>query len=80
MSERLGFALVLLVAIASVASLLFLTKSTPTGYVTTIHPPTETTCKHVVCPRHEPAYPLLNGRGMVVYHDDGNPVCICPPR
>jgi hypothetical protein len=79
MSERLGFALVLLVGIASVASLLFLTGTSSTGYVT-VHFPTANTCKHVSCPGHELAEPVLDSRGYVQYHDLGNPICICPRR
>lgn len=78
MSEKLGFALVLLVALASVASLLFLSGTSATGSAT-VQRPMEGVCKHVSCPGHAEAYPLLDGRGYVLYHDEGNPICVCPP-
>ena len=83
MKEGVGFALVFLVGLASIASLLFMSGTSATGSVVgqaTIHPPMETTCKHVRCPEHAEAYPLLDNRGMVLYHDEGNPACVCPPR
>lgn len=85
MNEQIGLALVLLVAIASVASVLFLSGASPTasviaGRVTTVTRPSETTCTHVACPNHAAAYPLLDSRGYVLYHDEGNPICVCPPR
>jgi hypothetical protein len=79
MSERLGFALVLLVGMASLASILFLSGTASTGAIT-MHPPTSTECKHVRCPGNELAYPLLDAQGNVLYHDKGFPICICPPR
>lgn len=83
MDEGAAFALVLLVGVASVASLLFMTGTAATGSVVgqaTIHTADETTCKHVRCPGHASAYPLLDANGYVLYHDEGNPVCVCPPR
>ncbi len=84
MSEQLGFALVLLVAIASVASVLLLSSVSPTAQViagqATVTVPSETTCMHVICPGHAQAYPLLDARGYVLYREEGIPVCVCPPR
>jgi hypothetical protein len=73
MSERLGFALVLLVALASVASIVFLSGAQPTGQVTYEH-----VCSGVRCPAHAAAQPLLDSRGYPVFDDYGKPVCICP--
>jgi len=75
MSERLGFALVLLVALASVASIVFLSGASPTGQVAY-----EEVCTSVRCPAHIAAYPLLDSRGYPLFDDYGKPVCICPPR
>ena len=76
MSERLGFALVLLVAIASIVSLLlFLTGTTPTGFLTT----QIISCEHVSCPGHAAAYPLLDYEGHLIYNGKTNTfVCACP--
>lgn len=72
MSEQLGFALVLIVAIASVASVLFLSGATPTASVVA------GACADVRCPGHAEAYPLLNQDGFVLFSDEGKPVCVCP--
>ena len=83
MSEKLGFALVLLVAVASVASLLFLSGTSATGNVVagkTTTGLTSPACGNVRCANHAEAYPLLDGDGYVLHGDYGAPVCICPPR
>ncbi len=76
MSERLGFALVVLVAVASIASLLlFLTGNTPTGLLSA----PIISCEHVSCPGHEDAYPLLDNEGHLIYNGKTNTfVCACP--
>jgi len=83
MSERLGFAIVLLVAIASVASLLFMSGTQSTASIIYGTPmkdiPTDA-CRDVACPGHGYAEPLVNAHGRVVYQDSGKPVCICPLR
>ncbi len=81
MGEHLGFALVLLVAIASVASLLFLSGTSPTANV--VAPTrgiTSQACADIRCPGHATAYPLLDSDGYVLHGDYGAPLCICPPR
>jgi hypothetical protein len=76
MSEQLGFALVLLVAIASLASILLLGGAEKTGYLTT-----ETIeCGHVRCPGHTPAYPLIDQQGRLLRSDSGEFICVCPSR
>jgi hypothetical protein len=76
MSEQLGLALVLLVAIVSVASVLFLTLNSPTGFLTT----QTITCAHVRCPGHAQAYPLVDAQGRLIRTDQGTFVCVCPRR
>lgn len=73
MNNQFGFALVLLVAIASVASLLFLSGTETTGHVSyqTIE------CGHVDCGTTL-AQPLTDAGGRQVRDDSGKPVCICP--
>jgi hypothetical protein len=78
MSERLGFALVLLVAVASVASLLFLSGTSATGNVA--RDAGISACADVRCPNHAQAYPLLDVNGYVLRDDSGEPACVCPPR
>ncbi len=88
MSERIGFALVLLVAAASVASMLFLSGANPTGQVAggQIHTYGRTVdfgtdaCRNVLCPAHAPAAPLVDGYGRILYQDNGKPICLCPLR
>lgn len=75
MSERLGFALVLLVAVASVASLLFLSGTNTTGYVTY-----EAPCGSIRCAGNEKSYPLYDAYGNLLVQDDGSLICICPQR
>ncbi|MEM2916022.1 MAG: hypothetical protein QXT19_01530 [Candidatus Woesearchaeota archaeon] len=88
MNERFGFALVLIVAAASVASMLFLAGASTTGYVAskqllsygrTVDFGTDE-CRHVLCPAHAPATPLVDQYGRIVYQDNGRPVCLCPLR
>ena len=83
MSERLGFALVLLVAIASIAGMLFSTGTQSTGsviYGSQMENIPTNECRDTSCPGHGVAQPLLNAKGMAVYKDGGKPVCICPYR
>jgi hypothetical protein len=79
MSEKLGFALVLLVAVASVASLLFMSGTSATGNAV-VYPTVRDSCEHIRCLNHAEAYPLLDHKGRVLHGDYGTPVCICPPR
>jgi hypothetical protein len=81
MSERLGFALVLLVAIASVASLLFMSGTSPTANVVAGQPErgiNADLCVDVHCLGRSTAEPMLDPRGYPMYKDDGNPICTCP--
>lgn len=80
MTEKLGFALVLLVAMASVASLLFLSGTSATGNAVVTYPTTYDSCDHIRCPGRAQAYPLLDHKGYVLHGDYGTPLCICPPR
>lgn len=88
MGERLGFALVLIVAVASVASILFLSGASTTGQVSggqllTYGRTTEfgtDACRYVLCPAHAPAAPLVDQYGRIIYQDNGRPVCLCPLR
>ncbi len=88
MNERLCFALVLLVAAASVASMLFLSGTSATGQVAggqlysygrTADFGTDA-CRQVLCPAHAPAAPLVDEYGRIIYQDNGRPVCLCPLR
>jgi hypothetical protein len=83
MSERLGFALVLIVAIASIASLLFMSGTQSTASVVYGQPNRGIAidnCVDVMCPGHAPAEALIDAHGRVVYKDDGKAICICPFR
>jgi len=76
MSEQLGFGLVLLVGLASIASILLLGGAEKTGFLTT-----ETIeCGHVRCPGRVPAYPLIDQQGRLLRSDAGEFICICPQR
>ncbi len=81
MSERLGFALVLIVGIASIASLLFMSGTETTANVVYFQPSRGIAldqCMNVVCPGHAPAEALLDAHGFVVHKDNGEAICICP--
>lgn len=75
MSENLGFALVILVAIASVASILFFSGTTLTGQISYT---TMSFCENTRCPQHAQAKPLVDNKGLVILTEQGKPVCICP--
>jgi hypothetical protein len=81
MSEQLGFALVLIVGIASIATLLFMSGAEKTASVVYFQPNRGIaldSCTDVVCPGHAPAEALLDAHGFVVRKDNGKAVCICP--
>jgi hypothetical protein len=81
MSEQIGFAMVLIVAVASVAALLFMSGVNPTANVIAPQPQTGIAidaCMSVQCAGHAPAEALLDAYGHIVYKDNGNPVCVCP--
>lgn len=81
MSEQIGFALLLLVAVASIASMLFMSGTQSTAsiiYGTQMENIPTNECRNVECPGHGYAEPLINAHGRVVYQDNGKPVCICP--
>jgi hypothetical protein len=81
MSERLGFALVLLVAIASVASLLFMSGTSPTANVVAGQAErgiNADLCISVKCMGRNTAEPMLNAKGFPLLKDDGTVVCVCP--
>lgn len=85
MSDHLSFALVLLVAVASVASLLFLSGTSATGNVIAqghaIALPPYVPCTEVSCPAHAPAYALQEPDGSLALGMNGKPICMClPPR
>jgi hypothetical protein len=83
MAEHFSFALVLLVAVASVASLLFLSGTSATGNVIlqgyAVGLPPYVACPGVQCPAHQPAYALQNPDGSLSMSDNGKPICICIP-
>ncbi|MEM4242845.1 MAG: hypothetical protein QXM31_03000 [Candidatus Woesearchaeota archaeon] len=83
MSERLGFALVLLVAVASVAGILLMSGTEKTAsavYGEQTRGIATNACREVICPGHGVAYPLINSEGRPVVQDNGKLVCICPFR
>ena len=95
MSEHLSFALVLLVAVASVASLLFLSGTSATGNAVAVKQfipkgpfvpagsaialPPYVPCAEVSCPAHQPAYALQEPDGALALGLGGKPICICLP-
>jgi hypothetical protein len=81
MSERLGFALVILVAIASVASLLFMSGAEPTGNIIYGQPGrgiNADLCTNVLCMDRSTSEPMLDAKGYPMFRDDGTLICICP--
>lgn len=81
MSERLGFALVILVAVASVASLLFMSGTAPTGNVVYGQPERGINidlCENVKCMDRSTSEPLLDAKGYPMLRDDGTVICTCP--
>jgi hypothetical protein len=83
MSERIGFALLLLVAMGSVASMLFITGASSTANVVVNQPPRGLVidlCSNVRCPGHVPAEAYIDAHGRIIHDDRGNAVCICPAR
>jgi len=81
MAEHFSLALVLLVAVASVASILFLSGTSATGNAVlqgyAIGLPSYAACPGVQCPAHQPAYALQYPDGSLAMNDNGKPVCIC---
>jgi hypothetical protein len=69
MGERLALALVLLIAVSSIAGILFL-PGTSTGAATL-------ECSKIRCPGNTMAQPLLDQNGLIIYADNARPVCMC---
>lgn len=81
MSGHLGFALVLLIAIASVASMLFMSGVQTTGNIVYNQPArgiNADLCIHVTCMDRSTSEPLLDAKGYPVFSDSGTPICMCP--